>query len=58
MRTMTITMCQARDAGTIQRPGPGMGLPVKAVKAGTPTAMPGGTRGRQQHPAEHAYRIR
>ena len=48
MRTMTITMCQAR----------GTGLLVKAVKAGTPTAMPGGTRGRQQHPAEHAYRIR
>ena len=57
MRTMTITMCQARtQVPSSDRPG--HGLAGKAVKAGTPSAMPGGTRGRQQHPAEHAYRIR
>jgi len=58
MRTMDDHDVPGPDAGTIQRPGPGTGLPAKAVKAGTPSAMPGGTRGRQQHPAEHAYRIR
>jgi hypothetical protein len=58
MRTMTITMCQAPGRRDHPATRPGHGLAGKAVKAATPGARPGGTRGRQQHSAEHAYRIR